>query len=422
MQSSFYDSAGQPKLSTAPPDFIVGDELGHTMLTASSSGAGDKLSLTIKGDGVNPTWIESQALVNGAASSQVYFQIRDGAGGTGTHYGSGVATTASGGNEATCTCLVRVPPFTGTKTIYMYGSTGGTYFGNATAQWTFLRATRMKTAGIYAPPSGRWPISTTATTGHKSVTLGTANHNSQLSVNANRVVVPQSGVYRFGAFAERRTAANAAYGIRLFHRNSAGVETIVAYQLGRDDHGYANRIDCNTEFACVAGDMLYPTVFSDSAQADGGAFWVSYIGPAVEVQNRSGQRAGKVILPYYNSAVAAGGNTGNLGSITVTGDGVSTLNLRAYFSHAGNSAGGMLAPQIWETSIGTGINTSEFRYGYTQLPGGNLWVPLHVEGDYPPFTGTKTFHATVHVGTAGTVQLHTGTNNRAENLFVATWV
>lgn len=461
MDGKLYDSAGLSKVNSSAPEYFVGEEVG--MITNTSSPTTGSIAasansavllgpLTVTGDGVNQTELEFycfgpyQSL--GTANEHFNVDLWDGAVG-GTRIQSiqchVVALNKSVGGR---TMVVQVPPFSGVKTFNVSISNGtgaaATFYLQSGATFPMtLRATRLRKSAIYAPPS----VSLTA-----PLVAGAAQcinatdqlvsnwqteqwdtHGMHNTTNPDRITIPTSGVYDVSvtmAWTAGVASAEDAYNYVLRY-NSAGVLQATIY-LGTYPWGVAASTSFGTttsKVKCNAGDYLvaYIAQFTGATRtflSTGCTFQASYIGPAVEVANRSGARAGRVVLTTTGTPTAYGAaaTTPSLGSITVTGDGVSSLNLRAYISHAGNTAGGYLGLQLWENTVGTGINVSEFRYGYTALIGASLWSPLLVEGDYPPFTGTKTFHVAVHVGTAGNVSLHGGTSGRAEGFLVGTWV
>lgn len=145
MDLTTYDAYGRPKSSVQT---ILGSIIAETQLTgAASVGAGDKLSLTIEGDGVTPAVLEWHATARSdAAGSNVYILIKDAAGGVGTTWGSSYVHSYTGSANLNLGGQTKVvPPWTGSKTFYLHlNNTAGspTIFGTNDNVITFLRARR----------------------------------------------------------------------------------------------------------------------------------------------------------------------------------------------------------------------------------------------------------------------------------------
>jgi len=122
---------------------------GYDQLTSSSAGNGDKLDMTVVGDGVTPMRIQiaAQTASNGAIAVRHQINLRDGASGTGTVFGN-TSIGIPAGFAATALSFapidVIVAPFSGSKTFYVsYGTAGAdtpTFTASATNRAT-MRAT-----------------------------------------------------------------------------------------------------------------------------------------------------------------------------------------------------------------------------------------------------------------------------------------
>lgn len=95
---------------------------GYAQFVADSAGAGDKLSMTVVGDGVTPVQVQFDAISmgsSGAAGTNLYVQLRDGASGTGTQLAISQVHTPGVSYTVPAKLFARLPAFTGSKTLYL---------------------------------------------------------------------------------------------------------------------------------------------------------------------------------------------------------------------------------------------------------------------------------------------------------------
>lgn len=129
------------------PHWAPGEQVsgGYNIDSTDSSGAGDKASFTIVGDGVTPVrlrgdaWLES----TGGAGSAVFLRIRDGASGTGSLLRGSRANQGGTSYGSILRPEVVIAAFSGSKTIYLHAATssGTVSTGGANVIPTELRAT-----------------------------------------------------------------------------------------------------------------------------------------------------------------------------------------------------------------------------------------------------------------------------------------
>lgn len=133
--------------SSGPNVVVPGAELsgGYGQITANTSGAGDKISITVVGDGVTPVMLEGHArsATSTTASSQIILQIWDGPGATGSMYMETVTIEEGATGGVPVIIKRRVPAWVGPRTFYLYlnntlGTPGIQAAANAPA---YLRAT-----------------------------------------------------------------------------------------------------------------------------------------------------------------------------------------------------------------------------------------------------------------------------------------
>lgn len=119
---------------------------GYAQFVADSAGAGDKLSMTVVGDGVTPVQVQFDAISmgsSGAAGTNLYVQLRDGASGTGTQLAVSQVHTPGVSYAVPAKLPAHLPAFTGSKTLYLNLQNGaGTPTIQAAAGYpAWLRAT-----------------------------------------------------------------------------------------------------------------------------------------------------------------------------------------------------------------------------------------------------------------------------------------
>lgn len=145
MELTTYDAYGRPKSSVQT---ILGSVVAGVKQGAPSpTGSGDKLSVTVEGDGVTPVIVEWQATVaNNTLGANNYIRIYDGAAATGSRYGSVYVHTSGANHNLNLSGQSNViPPWTGPKTFYLNltASTGTiTFFGTDNSVDNFMRVRR----------------------------------------------------------------------------------------------------------------------------------------------------------------------------------------------------------------------------------------------------------------------------------------
>jgi hypothetical protein len=130
------------------PVWDIGEQVagGFQTATSDSSGQGDKLSMTVVGDGVTPIQLEGygHAITTGAAGTALHYSIWDGAGGTGNILARELTNVAGATYAEPLNPKNVIAPFTGSKTFYMFlvaaaGTPSAVETSLTTRRW--LRAT-----------------------------------------------------------------------------------------------------------------------------------------------------------------------------------------------------------------------------------------------------------------------------------------
>lgn len=119
---------------------------GFSEITSGGSGAGDKTSITVIGDGNTPVdveWFSGAMATNAAAGNATGVRIRDGAGGTGTIYNLTEAHNAAANYELACYIKARIAAWSGSRTYYanLYTASGTPFVVAAATSPAQLRAT-----------------------------------------------------------------------------------------------------------------------------------------------------------------------------------------------------------------------------------------------------------------------------------------
>lgn len=114
-------------------------------MTTQSTGAGDKLSLAVVNDGRRGVILDVVATCSTTtAPTGISLRVGDGAGGTGSQYSRVHGqTAAANGNVNLSHSTLRVDPWVGTKTFYLYLNGGGgtlVMYGTAQTAPGLLRA------------------------------------------------------------------------------------------------------------------------------------------------------------------------------------------------------------------------------------------------------------------------------------------
>jgi len=133
--------------ATLASDFTSGQEVGFAQVTANSVGSGDKVTVTVVGDGVTSYILEAFAAAistTGAAGTNLFMSIYDGAVATGTNYVGQYFHTANVGYQAGINIRGKIAPFSGSKTFYLHlNNSAGTPNLQAAATYpAFLRVTK----------------------------------------------------------------------------------------------------------------------------------------------------------------------------------------------------------------------------------------------------------------------------------------
>lgn len=170
MELELYDALGHRKVSNAPPQYLMGDEVGYTKVTtawssvvtvAATDYALSSMTMTIIGDGVNETLVTAK--IHGVNPGTVVgihnIRLWDGAVGSGTLLDQVTSQNPTSGltSMPMPPIITRIPPFLGSKTLNLayYTAAGGTV-PTIHAGATYpaeMRATRLKGAGVVGVPS-----------------------------------------------------------------------------------------------------------------------------------------------------------------------------------------------------------------------------------------------------------------------------
>lgn len=99
---------------------------GYTSVSADSAGGGDKMSITVIGNGINDVDVSGSGKIatSGGAGFSSRLGIFDGAGGTGTEYARGEHTQSAANYASTHHFSAKAAAFSGSKTFYAYLATG----------------------------------------------------------------------------------------------------------------------------------------------------------------------------------------------------------------------------------------------------------------------------------------------------------
>lgn len=131
------------------PQWPLGAQVasGYSAIATSSAGAGDKLSITVAGDGMHAMVVSIEApsfTTSAGAGTSLVMRLRDGASGTGTVYElAGVHNAGSNYENPMCVPKKAIPSFTGSKTFYanLQNAAGTPSLNAASDAHAFIRAT-----------------------------------------------------------------------------------------------------------------------------------------------------------------------------------------------------------------------------------------------------------------------------------------